>query len=369
MDWPDDLIAEMRLGSTRGLGPRTRSKLLAAFGSAEGALRAAGDELRRVSGVGPKLVQAMAGTIDAAEARRRLDRARELGIEPVVDSDPRYPASLREIPDPPAVLYVRGVLEPADQMAVAVVGTRRPTRYGERATAWVAESLARAGLVVVSGLARGVDGVAHRAALGAGVRTIAVMAGGLHEIYPPEHRRLADEVAAQGALVTESPPGTPPMSGSFPQRNRIISGLSLGVVVVEAAGRSGALITARHATEQGREVFAMPGPFDSPQSVGCHRLIQDGAKLVTSIDDILEELGSLTRPIPGEGGASTRSVGELKLTDQERLVLQAIEAAPTAIDDVIDRSELPAHRVLATVSMLETRNLIRRVSGALVVRV
>jgi DNA processing protein len=254
-------------------------------------------------------------------------------------------------------------------MAVGIVGTRRASSYGRRATDLLATGLAKAGVTVVSGLARGIDTVAHQAALAAGGRTIAVIAGGLLEITPVENLALADRVAEQGFLVSESPPRRPAVAGSFPQRNRLISGLVLGVVVVEADDRSGALITARHAGEQGRDVFAVPGPIDQRTSRGCHRLIQDGAKLVTCVDDILDELSSLIKPVETTTGSQLRHVAEIKLNDIERRILDAIDSSATQIDDIVERANLPVHQVLSTVSVLEMRRLVRRLSGTQVMRV
>jgi DNA processing protein len=221
----------------------------------------------------------------------------------------------------------------------------------------------------VSGLARGIDAAAHKGALSAGGRTIAVLASGVLNVFPPEHEDFADQIVSQGAVVSEAAPTMPPLSGMFPQRNRIISGLSLGVVVVEAADRSGALITARHAMEQGREVFAVPGPIDSPGSFGPHRLLRDGAKLVTCVDDVLEELGHLPVAAPDLRGGSIRTAAELKLNDLEHAVLQAIDPAGSSLDDVAAKCGWPIHRVLATVSVLESRRLVRRVGGNRVARV
>jgi DNA processing protein len=230
--------------------------------------------------------------------------------------------------------------------------------------------LARAGYAIVSGLARGIDAAAHRGALKAGGRTLAVLGSGVLSIYPPEHESLAAEVIAHGALISESPPRSPPMSGAFPQRNRIVTGLSLGLIVVEAAERSGALISARHAMEQGREVFAVPGRVDSRMSRGCHRLIRDGAKLVETVDDVLEELGPLATPTPAAGEPSTpiRHPAELQLNEPEKAVLAAITDEPATIDEVVVASGLPVPNVLSTVSVLEMRRLIRRVGGNRVMR-
>jgi DNA processing protein len=232
----------------------------------------------------------------------------------------------------------------------------------------LAGGLARAGLTIVSGLARGIDAAAHRGALAAGGRTLAVLGSGVLNMYPPEHAALADEVAASGAVISDSPPRSPPLSGAFPQRNRIISGMSLGVLVAEASVRSGALISARHAMEQGREVFAVPGRVDNRMSHGCHRLIRDGAKLVETVDDVLEELGPLVAPAQSAGGEAVHHPAELLLNELEQQVLATIASEPITIDAVLAASQLPAPQVLATISVLEMRRLIRRLSGNLIVR-
>jgi len=217
-------------------------------------------------------------------------------------------------------------------------------------------------------LARGIDAAAHRGTLSASGRTIAVLGSGILNLYPPEHQSLADSIWQSGAVISELPPFQKPMSGTFPQRNRLITGLSLGVLVIEAANRSGALISASHAAEQGREVFAVPGPADSRTSQGCHRLIRDGAKLVETVDDVLEELGPLVDTVTREDGGTIRHPAELQLNDQERRILDAIECEPTGIDSVVLHTNLPVPRVLATISVLEIRHLIRRVAGNAVVR-
>jgi DNA processing protein len=214
-----------------------------------------------------------------------------------------------------------------------------------------------------------VDAAAHRGAIAAGGRTVAVLASGILNIYPPEHAKLAGQIIQHGLLCSEAPPDRQPRSGMFPQRNRLITGISLGVVIVEAAQRSGALISARHAMEQGREVFAVPGRVDCRMARGCHQLLRDGAKLVETVDDILEELGPLVEAAPRQDGTVVRCPAELQLNTQEQAVLNAVRTEPTSIDDVIVSSDLPVHRVLATLSVLETRRLIRRISGSLVARI
>lgn len=362
------LVAEVRLAMVSGVGPRLRANLLSRFDSPAAVLAASPDELCRAEGIGPKLAANLASA-EELDAEGELATARAAGIQVLTQAHADYPRSLKEIHDPPAVLFAKGDLVPDDALAIGIVGSRHATRYGKQQAERLAGGLARAGLTVVSGLARGIDAAAHRGALAASGRTIAVLAGGLLNLYPPEHKDLAEEVSTNGCLLSEAPPRMPPLGGAFPQRNRVISGLSLGVIVVEAAERSGALITSKHAAEQGREVFAVPGPIDSRLSLGCHRLIQDGAKLVTSVDDVLEELGPLIEGVSHADGAETRHVAELSLNEVESKVLQAIETKPTEMDSVVASTGLPVHRVLSTVSVLEMRGLVRRVSGTLVARV
>lgn len=364
----DELREQLRLALVPGVGPLHRRALLAEFGSAAAVLDASPDRLRQVAGVGPKLSRRI------AEARRELDVDQEIatcqehGVAIVTDQDSRYPRLLREITDPPAVLFVRGELVASDGLSIAIVGTRHATSYGLRQAERLASGLSRSGLTVVSGLARGIDAAAHRGALEAGGRTIAVLGSGVLNVYPSEHGELAARIAATGAVISEFPPRRPPMSGAFPRRNRLITGLCLGVIIVEASDRSGALISATHSMEQGREVFAVPGRVDSRVSRGCHRLIRDGAKLVETVDDVLEELGPLVDVAPRGDGTPVRHPAELLLNDQEQAVLDAIELAPTSIDQIVVASRLPVHRVLATISVLEMRHLVRRVSGNQVCR-
>ena len=362
------LIDMLRLSLISGVGPHTRLALLERFGSPAAVLSAAPSQLCEVKGIGPKLLDKILKADHEVDVRAVIEVCREKGIDIITESHDGYPRGLREIHDPPGVLFVRGALKSQDVLAVGIVGTRHATQYGLRQAERLAGSLARAGLTIVSGLARGVDAAAHRGALAAGGRTIAVLASGVANIYPPEHAQLADEIAASGALLSEAPPHAEPLSGTFPQRNRLISGLALGVIVIEAAERSGALITARHAMEQGRDVFAVPGNIDSRTSRGCHRLIRDGAKLVESADDVLEELGPLVEAASRDDGQEIHHPAELLLNELEQQVLSAIESNATPIDQIIAESGLPAHQVLATISVLEMRRLIRRLSGTTVMR-
>jgi len=365
----DHVAAVLKLALTPGVGPRTYQALIEYFGSAEVAAVAAPSELRKVAGVGPKLMRAIVDARASLDVEEELRLCREQNVGVLTIDDESYPKTLREIHNPPSVLFVRGAWQPSDALAIAIVGTRHATSYGVRQAERLAIGLANAGLTIISGLARGIDAAAHRGALAAGGRTIAVLGSGVLNVYPPEHADLAEQVITHGALISEAPPRSQPHSGLFPQRNRLITGLSLGVIVVEAAQRSGALISAEHAMEQGREVFAVPGPIDSRTSRGCHQLIRDGAKLVESVDDVLDELGPMFAAAPRDDGREVRHPGELLLNEQEQAVLDATTTEPTTVDEIVVRSGLPVHRVLATMSVLEMRRLIRRLSGSQVVRV
>jgi len=364
------LIDLIQLTSVPGVGPLTFRALLERFGSAGDALSASRTELAAVSGVGPKLARKIEQARALTDATKELELCRRLGVRVVARDDDEYPASLENIPDPPALLYVKGTIESRDELAIALVGSRRCTPYGERMAERLAGALARIGFTIVSGLARGVDAAAHRGALGAGGRSIAVLANGLSSIYPPEHEDLARAMVLAGALVSEMPMQQIPLPGLFTQRNRIISGIALGVVVVEATPRSGSLSTARHAMEQNREVFAVPGPADSLSSRGCHRLIRDGARLVETVDDILEELGPLCHEVRSSAGEPpVRHPAELALSDLERSLLGHLFDQPSGVDELIVRTGMTASQVLATLSVLEVKRLAKRLAGHRFVRV
>lgn len=281
-------------------------------------------------------------------------------VEALRPDDPRYPAALRTIADPPQMLYVRGALRDEDRSAVAVVGSRRASAYGAAVAEWLGRELARAGVTVVSGLARGIDGAAHRGALQAGGRTVAVLGCGPDVVYPPEHRRLMAQLIESGAAISEYPPGTPPLKHHFPRRNRLISGLSLGVVVVEGREDSGALITADCALEQGREVFAVPGPVLVPTSALPNRLLQQGAKLVTTVEDILEEL-RLPKSQPHAAASA------IPLEGAEAAVYARL-LDPLHVDILALRCGLPASEVGRVLLALELRGLVRALAGQRYVR-
>ncbi len=362
------LVDAVRLALVSGVGPRTWQQLMAAFGSPTRVLEAMPSELEAVDGIGPRLSQAIARAKPEIDADEELALCEKHGIDVFLAGGEGYPSSLMEIPDPPGVLYCRGELLPRDALAVAIVGSRHASTYGTSQAERLAGGLARAGFTIISGLARGIDAAAHRAALLAGGRTIAVLGSGLLNLYPPEHAELALDVSQSGALLSEAPVRMGPHRNLFPQRNRLISGLSRGVIVIEASLKSGALITARHAMEQNRDVFAVPGRVDNHLSHGCHRLIRDGVKLIESADDVLEELGPLPTPVAHSAEQTIHHPIEITLNDLERRVLQCIEPSPTLVDAIIAQSELPATQVLSTLTILEMRRLIRRVSGMQYVR-
>jgi len=359
----------VQLALTHGIGSVLIDRLLERFGSAASVLAASPVELSEVPGVGLTLSRGLRDPQIREHARQTLEFCHSQGIHVLLPGDPSFPRLLCEITDPPSLLFVRGQLQPRDALSVAIVGTRGASQYGRFQTARFARCLSRAGLTIVSGLARGIDATAHQAALEAEGRTIAVLSSGVTEVFPPQHEPMAQCIQASGAVLSEMPPGTKPKRGMFPRRNRLISGLCLATLVIEAGQRSGALITARIAGEQGREVFALPGMVSSPNARGCHQLIRDGAVLVQDPEDILDALGPLVESTELPSGQTVRNALELQLNEQETVVLQAIAVEPTNIDSVIVACGLPVSRVLSTLSVLEMRRLVRRISGNSVQRV
>lgn len=353
---PDALRYYIGFNMVQGIGPARLRRLLDVFGDVESAWQASAEALRR-AGLDQRSLRNLLETRECVDLDRELRRVEAAGVRVLTWEDPDYPRLLREIPDPPPVLYVRGRLEPEDAWAVAVVGTRRASAYGKEVTRRLVDTLARSGITIVSGLARGIDGVAHWAALDAGGRTIAVLGCGVDRVYPPEHRELARRIAQQGALVSEYPLGTPPEARNFPPRNRIISGLSLGVLITEAGKGSGALITADYAAEQGRDVFAVPGSILAAGSSGTNRLIQDGAKMVLEAADILREL-NLTMVAEQ---AEARQV--LPETEVEATLLAHLGAEPVHVDDLGQAVGLPIAEVTSTLALMELKGMVRQVGG------
>lgn len=341
----------MAFHRTRHVGPVRIQRLVERFGTLGAAWNAQPQHLRGVLDE-----RALASV---AEVRRTLDLDREMercsaaGVRVLALPDPDYPKQLRQVPAPPPVIYVKGTLGPADERAVGIVGTRRATPYGREVTTEVASGLAAAGVTVVSGLARGIDAVAHQAALDVGGRTIAVLGCGPDVVYPSEHRHLAARIEAQGCLLSEYPPGRQPEAQFFPARNRIISGLSLGIVIAEAPERSGALITADFAADHGRDVFVIPGSVLATAAAGGMRLLRDGARPVRSADDVLDDLG-LSR------GAEVRAVqAELTVGADERRVLDALTREPQHVDDIAALTGLPSSAVSSSLLMLELKGAAR----------
>ena len=364
------------LNMTPGVGPRAAAKLLERFGSAEGVFGALRAELERLR-LRPETVESIALKDRHEEAAREVERVRAIpGADVLILDDGTYPALLRETPDPPVTLYVRGAWgECLEAPCVGVVGSRRASTYGQNVSQMLARDLASRGVTVVSGLARGIDAAAHRGALEAGGRTVAVLGTGLDEVYPRDHRKLvADILERGGALVTQFPLGTPPVSENFPYRNRIISGLSLGVVVVEASEKSGSLITARLAMEQNREVYAVPGNITSKNSFGTNYLIKSaGAKLVQAWQDVVAEFPPdiAARILPpgmkeegGAAAASKPSPAPADLSEAEGKVYKLLSTdEPTHIDELAVASELPISELTGVLLALEMRDLIRQLPG------
>lgn len=333
------------------IGPNRLRSLIERFGDIERAWTASDKEL--LAALDERSAESLIRTRGRLALDREMERIERVGIEILTRDDPAYPRLLSMIPSPPPVLYVRGSILPDDDLAIAMVGTRRATSYGREVTTRIATGFAEAGVTVVSGLALGIDGAAHNAALRADGRTIAVLGSGVDIIYPSEHRQLAERIIENGALVSDYAPGRKPDAPNFPARNRIISGLSLGVVVVEAPNRSGALITVDFAADQGREVFVVPGSVLSDNSAGCLRLLRDGARVAGSADDVLEDLQI------GRRREQVAVQQALPLTDAERRLMNHISGDPMHIDEIIAAANLPTSEGLALISMLELKGIIR----------
>jgi DNA processing protein len=340
----------------KGIGAVRLRKLLDFFGDAETAWNAPQQSLIE-SGLTPKLSERVIQVRATIHVDRLWDETLAKGITVITWDDAGYPSYLLNVDQPPPILYLRGSLTSDDAYAVAIVGTRNVTPYGRQVTEELASFLARNGVTIVSGLARGVDAIAHTAALKSGGRTLAVLGSGVDRIYPPEHQKLALEMIQHGAIISDYAPGTPPDASNFPPRNRIISGLSLAVVVIEAGETSGALITAEFALEQGREIFAVPGNIFAPQSKGPNRLIRSGAHPLTEWKDILEVL-NLTR------NTEQRAVRTIiPADDVEARLLRSIGHEPVHVDDIRNASGLPIEKVSAALTMMELKGMVRQVGG------
>ena len=369
-----------------GIGNHTIRRLLAAFGSAEQSVAATSEELAQIDGLTPDVRQQLIDGRSRAPLAQELELIEQHGCHIVTIDDESYPPLLKQIHDPPVLLYIIGDFSPQDAPSIAIVGSRSPTEYGKMISQQLSHQLAERGVTVVSGFARGIDTCVHRGALEAGGRTIAVFGCGLSIIYPETNRGLAAEIIESGALVSEFPMTMPPRGKNFPRRNRVISGLTLGTLVVEASDRSGSLITARHAAEQGREVFAVPGQIFSGVSRGTHSLINQGATLINSVDDLLDALPQdytqilgrespeVTRQPAPSKRARPQSVenrstptpqpkANLNLTPDEQTVLSAMDADSVHIDEITRVTQLPIGKVSSLLVMLELKGVVQQLPG------
>ncbi len=342
------------------IGPKRFHKLIKYFGSAENAWHAKSKEISKVLSLSNKVSSKISEEKDNINPAKELDLLAWNKVRVLTINDESYPENLKTIHDPPPVLYFKGNIIEKDKNSISIVGSRKATYYGKMVAENLSKDLALAGLTIISGMARGIDTAAHRGALSANGRTIAVLACGINLIYPPENRRLAKEIEESGAVITEFSFSTLPERQNFPRRNRIISGLSLGTVVVEATEKSGALITADFALEQGREVFAVPGNINSSLSNGTHNLIKQGAKLVNNYRDILEE-------IPGIITQKTNTKGinpeQFSLSEEDQIIYKIISNEPIHIDEIIEISKLSVSKVSEILLNLELKDLIKEIEG------
>ncbi len=364
----------LRLHLTDQVGPITFAKLLNHFNNdIDQALAAGIDQLTSI-GIKPKNAQRIVASRDKIDIDAQLDMAEKLGIKILTLQSDDYPLLLRKIYDPPPVLYVKGQLTSADNLAVAMVGSRSCGQYGHEQASRLSHLLAAAGFTIVSGLARGIDSAAHRGALAAQGRTIAVQGCGLSQTYPPENADLAERIIYNGAVISELPLGFEPLPGTFPSRNRIISGLSLASIIVEARPNSGALITARLAMEQNREVMAVPGRVDAPGSFGPHKLIKDGAVLVRGIDDILEALGQIGQTLTDHAADAAEKaqqtveptlfdIDQLHLTKTESAIFEHFNHQPIHTEHLISASRLTPAQIYATLTSLQLKGLVKQLPG------
>ena len=340
----------------KGIGAVRMQALIQHFGDLEVAWNAPPIDLAR-AGLGLKVIERILQARKSVDLDKLWAKIEAQGIKILTWEDEAYPQRLKEIDQPPPVLYIRGDYLPDDLFAVAIVGTRRVTAYGRQIAEELAAYLASNGITVVSGLARGVDAIAHQTVLKAGGRTIGVLGSGVDKIYPPEHRGLAEKMMESGAIISDYAPGTPPDASNFPPRNRIISGLSLAVVVIEAGETSGALITAEFAAEQGREVFAVPGSILAPQSKGTNKLIQNGALPLLSVNDLMQAL-DLTRM--SEQKAARRII---PADETEARLMKVLSEEPLHVDEIRNQTELPIEKVSATLALMELKGMVRQVGG------
>lgn len=354
----DETLSWIALSMVKGLGPRRIKGLLNEVPSPKVLFSLKESDLREIRGISSSLAGEISNFSEWKRAEGVLKDCEKEGIVIVPFQSNEYPEGLKEIPDPPPLLYTIGSLEYEDRFSLAIVGPRNPTDYGIRVADMMASSLSRSGITIVSGMARGIDTAAHIGALKTQGRTIAVLGSGINVPYPPENRGLMKQIARQGAVISEFPPGTLPEKGNFPRRNRIISGISLGVLVVEAAKKSGALITAHYALEHNRDVFAVPGMITSGRSAGTNKLIRSGAILVERPEDILEEIAPQLK-----GYLKEKRGTDLSLTEEERNIVSFLSPEPVHIDEIKRATNLPTERLLALLTGLELRGIIEQRPG------
>lgn len=351
--------ASIALNMVPGVGPVRLRRLLEVFETPEQVLTAREAQLRMVDGVGAEVASAISHWQEKVDLSAELARIRDFGAQVITQESPEYPRMLREISNPPIVLYIWGELTDRDQHAIGVVGSRQTSHYGLECAKKLSYQLAYAGLTVISGLARGIDTAAHQGALAAQGRTVAVIGSGLMDLYPPENQALAEKITSSGAVISEFPMTFPPSTQTFPYRNRIVAGWGSGTLVVEAGLKSGALITATQALEHGRSVYAVPGQIDRPTSAGSNRLIQQGAKLVTGAADILDDLQILFREAP----KTSTPVNIANLSTEEQSILASVDSAETPIDLIVTKSGLPMAKVASTLLALEMKRLVKQLPG------
>jgi len=381
MNFPNSTQIDLWLKLIRaeGVGPTLFKRLLDHFGDIERILGASSAQLTRIEGIGDKTAERIIRTRDDFDVEKELALADKLGVWLIHLQDERYPPALKAIYDPPPVLYIKGTLSRSDNLAMAIVGCRRCTHYGTEQANRFSHLLASAGFTIVSGLARGIDSAAHHGALAAKGRTIAVQGCGLANIFPPENKKLFEQIAESGAVVSELPLTYEPLAENFPGRNRIIAGLSMGVLVVEATYRSGALISAQAALENNREVMAVPGRIDSPASMGCHKLIKQGARLVDSIEEVMDALGyvgdglkdhaqTAAEQAENEAGQMLFDMSRLNLSAEETAVLEQLNSEPVHVEELIVQTQISAGKVHAAVISLQLKGLIKQLPGNLYVK-
>ena len=358
-----EVEALIALNQIPATGPVKIRRLLESFGTAESVLKQSTTSLQRVQGIGPEAAKLINAWQDHTDPSAEFALARERNIQVLTQDDEDYPAALRDAFDAPVVLYVWGDLKESDLHSIGIVGSRKLTHYGREAARKFAFQLAGAGLTVISGLARGIDTAAHEGALAAKGRTIGVLGSGLMQVYPPENLALAEKIAdGNGAIVSEFPLQTSPDRKTFPQRNRIVAHWSRALLVVECPSRSGSLITANFALEAGRQIYAVPGPIDRPTSGGCHDLIREGATLVTDGSQILEDFSHLNFSTPKD--EEPRPIENfVDLSPEENAVLKALSGSDQSVDEVIEKTSLPAHQVSVILMKMELRKLVQTLPG------